>query len=116
MKRDNKYIDCNGTRYHLVVISDSTTILLIANVSTPLTDNELESFISSRIGYKNHNILINEVSKEKSEASNIKIAGLATFEAMLMPLVPEVVLDEKTIKYTLTNKGMKAEEVTEKGE
>lgn len=113
--RFNNLIDIKGTRYHQVVLMQDKKIVLMLVLSTPLTPDEVKSFVEARIGREyqtGYELIVSETTKAHVDACGFKVSGLATFEAMIAPLIPEVVIDEKVVKYTLTNKGVKAECVT----
>ena len=109
----NDLIDICGTRYHRISIINNAECLFIGIVSTPLTAKELQKFIENRIGYSTCTVFLSEVpeSEVKDNKYSPSVMGLSTFESMLTQFVPEKVIREDTIKFTLTNKGLKVESV-----
>ena len=121
MKPTNKpEIECCGTRYLTVSITHIGKVAFIGLVSTPLNEDELRHFIHHRIGNKDYEVAITEISKSDFAdvssdfadiSSRIKVIGLSTFERHLMPMVPEYVIDES--KVVVTNRGVKIQKIDE---
>lgn len=96
-------ITCEGTRYHKVCIAHGENMLMCV-VSTPLTEEELSSFIHARIGFPRV-LESKEVPQDEAESPlNGRILGLSAFENLLKPFVPEEILKEKILKMVMTNK------------
>ena len=116
-----KLTDICGTRYHRVSIINKDECLFIGIISTPLSKRELQQFIENRVGYSTCTVFSSEISEMeiKEDRYAPSIMGLSTFEKVLVPLVPERIISEETIKVTKTNKGItleKLENVSDKGD
>jgi hypothetical protein len=122
VKKNNERTKIEGTRYHRVVLLEQDEIKMMRLVSTPLTQEELTDFIEKRIGNKwksKFTVFVTEVVKAGMVATEevyLKVIGLARLEENLIPFVPEEVLEEKTVKITVTTKGIHTEEITKEGE
>ena len=106
-KRPSKdLINIEGTRYHRVALINNSECLYTGIVSTPLTKEELESFVVKRIGYSTCTFFASEIlgSAVRDNKGGAPI-GLSTFEADLKSFVPEVVVETVYAKITRTNKG-----------
>lgn len=112
-----KLIDICGTRYHRVALIDKNECLFVGIVSTPLDKEEFQRFIENRVGYSACTVFTSEISQDEAGDKYAPgIMGLSTFEKVLVPFVPEQVISEETIKVTTTNKGIKLEKVSDKGD
>lgn len=113
-----KLTDICGTRYHRVAIINKDECLFVGIISTPLSKRELQQFIENRVGYSTCTVFSSEISEMETKEDKYapSIMGLAMFERVLMPFVPEKVISEETIKVTKTNKGIKLEKVSDEGD
>lgn len=114
----SKFTDICGTRYHRVSIINKDECLFVGTISTPLSKKELQQFIVNRVGYSTCTVFTSEISEMEAKEDKYapSIMGLSTFEKVLMPFVPEQVISEETIKVTKTNKGIKLEKMSDKGD
>ena len=100
-----------GTRYYRVAVLKTSNAepecILSAFVSTPLSPAEMKQFVANRIGNEGFQTIATQIAQSEAQRGDEKsgILGLVSFEALLKPYVPDVVVEVSYAKITRTTKG-----------